>query len=272
MKTVSNIPVNSNGTESFDLLMEVNDWGVSHISFNKNPFKIIGISVYVFDDNDDTNEALVSIINNIQPNKDNIRQFHLFYNYKDSIIIPTAYNLEEQNKGIIELMYGTKEHCSTITEKTLMNDLLNTYRFSDSIHTLLNTNFRITTQRHSHSLQVGLDLNETGLYCIVFYDAIKIILHKNGKFQQIQQYQYTLPDDVLYHLLNTCLQYDVVPAETTLKLSGMIVKDSLLYKHLHHHFKQIDFAETEPEIFSNDEINKLPLHFFTHLTDLVKCV
>jgi hypothetical protein len=272
LKTVSSIPINTSENEHPDLLIEVSDLGVSFLWFNKSPFLVKGVSVHVFDENDQNNEALTKILSSIKSSVPNIGHVHLLYDYRDSVIIPEAYNLENDNKDIIELMYGSKEKFSTRTEKTVLPDLYNTYRFAADLNNLLSGHFTVTTQSHSNSLLIKNESDDISLYCIVFYDAIKIILHRGGKLLNIQQYTYSKPDDVLYHLLNTCRQYDIIPADITLTLSGMIIKDSHLYNHLHNHFQQVRFMEIEKEISGNDEISNLPLHFFTHLTDLARCV
>ena len=62
------------------------------------------------------------------------------------------------------------------------------------------------------------------------------------------------------------------PSEIKLRLYGMIVKDSNLYQQLHNYFLDIDFITIPEEINVRQEMNNLPAHFFSHLTELATCV
>ena len=272
MKTVSQIPLNNKDNSPLNLLIELSDQGISILWFTKKPFLIKAINVYVFDENDQIVEEVGKIISQIKSTQSEISHVHLCYNYKDSVIVPEQYNLENIHTDILNLMYGPKDAYHAKTEKTSVPKLFNQYRFPNDLNNLLSEQFDITTQAHSGSLQIKNESDEISLYCIVFYDTIKILLHKEGKLQNIQQYKYNLPDDVLYHILNTCGQYGINAAETTLKLSGMIVKDSMLFNQLYNNFLNIQLVEIPNNISENDEISNLPLHFFTHLTDLASCV
>ena len=272
MKTVCNISLNTSDHQPLDLLIEVSDQGISFLWFIKNSFEIKSIAVFVFDENDQILEEADKIIRKMKSNEPDISRVHLFYNFKDSVIFPEEYHTDNINTDVLNLLYGPGEKYHTKTEKTSATQLLNVYRYREDVSRLFSSQFNITTQMHSGSLQVKNESNENSLYCIVFYDTIKIILHKEGKLQNIQQYKYNLPDDVLYHILNTCSQYGIIAADTTLKLSGMIVKDSMLFNHLYNNFHDIQLIEIDEKISGNDEISNMPLHFFTHLTDLASCV
>jgi hypothetical protein len=90
--------------------------------------------------------------------------------------------------------------------------------------------------------------------------------------QVIQNFQYKVPEDAAYHLLNVCERFEVKANDTVLHLNGMIDPDSNLYNELYKYFLQTAFG-TLPEIFTyNEEIKKYPEHYFSHLFELAACV
>ena len=90
----------------------------------------------------------------------------------------------------------------------------------------------------------------------------------NGKLLISQHYNYTGHEDVLYYLLRTCQQYGLSQEMITLKVSGLIDKQSALYKELYQYFIHLELRDPGWQLPSND----IPAHYFTSLKDLFLCV
>ena len=83
-----------------------------------------------------------------------------------------------------------------------------------------------------------------------------------------QYYPYSTPGDVVYYLLKICHQFSLPQQEVQLQLSGLIEKQSALYKELYQYFIKIDFRDASWNIPDSE----YPNHFFTSLNDLAQCV
>jgi hypothetical protein len=140
-----------------------------------------------------------------------------------------------------------------------------------TVHTVITKSFPGAAVRHSSSMQLQAS-GTTDIHCIVFHNTIKVILFNRGQLQFVQQFHYKTPEDVVYHLLNTCEKYDVTVNEVVLMLSGMIDARSNLYQELYKYFLNISFAAVSDEVFLSPDIKTFPAHFFSHLTALAKCV
>jgi hypothetical protein len=273
MNTLIDIPVRSTSIESYRLLIEINEHGTALMFFTKDPnVVVLGIRVVIFDENDNIDDVLSHLIIEIKKENPSLDFLHVFYNTKESMLIPANYYNETIIPDILSLHYGETKNSITATDRNENNGIYNIYRYNQRIDQLCNDNFTIHTKVHSSSYQLDLDKENDVLHAIIFYDSIKIILHKAGKLQIVQQYRYSSPDDVLYHVIHTCNQFDLSPSDVKLILSGMIVKDSILYRYLHNHFLNISFKEAPLEAIGNDDVENLPTHFFTHLIDLASCV
>ncbi|MBK8605606.1 MAG: DUF3822 family protein [Chitinophagaceae bacterium] len=82
-----------------------------------------------------------------------------------------------------------------------------------------------------------------------------------------QTFEYTTPEDVLFYLLKICKQFSLSRERVELQLSGLVDKQSSLYKELYQYFINIDFRNA---LWNTGA--EYPAHFFTSLNDLAKCV
>jgi hypothetical protein len=81
-----------------------------------------------------------------------------------------------------------------------------------------------------------------------------------------QTYRYETPADVLYTLLKICRHFLFSQDSTPVELSGLIEKQSTLYKELYQYFNLVSFREAG---WVSDTGH--PAHFFTSLNDLATC-
>ena len=94
-----------------------------------------------------------------------------------------------------------------------------------------------------------------------------VIAAKGNTLLLTQTFPYSTPADVLYYLLKTCHDYNLSQKQVLVSLSGLIEKDSALYKDLYQYFIHITFRSSNWET-AEDEY---PGHFFTSLNDLAIC-
>ncbi|MBK7099989.1 MAG: DUF3822 family protein [Sphingobacteriales bacterium] len=93
----------------------------------------------------------------------------------------------------------------------------------------------------------------------IMNNHINVIVSRDNKLLIAQSYHFSSPDDVLFYLLKICEIHDLKQREVVLKISGLIDRDSSLYKALYQYFLKIEFESTSWE---KNENNK---DFTTHL-------
>lgn len=94
-----------------------------------------------------------------------------------------------------------------------------------------------------------------------------LTVKKNNQLLLCCTHNYKEPFDVLYSLLSVCSKYNLVIAETPLKISGLIEKQSALYTELYKYFTHIQFRTAS---WSSEDAD-CPSHFFTSLNDIALC-
>ena len=174
---------------------------------------------------------------------------------------------------MLQLVYGDIAERSIKSDLMYKYNLYNIYGVPAGVFSLINAKF--PTAIHTHEYSVLPDIIKPGgnhLYCIFGNSYINVMLIKDHKLQVIQHFYYQSAEDAVYYLLNICQVYDATTADVMVHLSGMIEKESILYREVYKYFLNIEF-EKLPENFNySDEIKKLPQHLFSHLFAIVSCV
>jgi hypothetical protein len=87
-----------------------------------------------------------------------------------------------------------------------------------------------------------------------------------------QIFSYQKAEDVLYWLLKICRQFSISQEQVILVLSGLIDKQSAVFKELYQYFLNIEFASIENDIQLSGEFEDYPVHFFSSIFKLASCV
>lgn len=106
------------------------------------------------------------------------------------------------------------------------------------------------------------------IYLDIRQKDLHLLATAGGKLLLSQAYDYVGHEDVLFYLLRTCQQYGLSQEAITLKVSGLIDKESALYKELYQYFLHLELREPGWQLPSSD----IPAHYFTSLNDLFLCV
>jgi hypothetical protein len=128
---------------------------------------------------------------------------------------------------------------------------------------------------HTHSIVLKNKM-EAGGECHLLVDfkteSFSVLATRNGEVLLAQIYSYTAAEDVLYYLLKICRQFSLSQREVQLTLSGLIEKDSAMFKELYQYFLNIQFASQEKDLRLSEAFNEYPVHFFSSLFKLATCV
>ncbi len=123
---------------------------------------------------------------------------------------------------------------------------------------------------HQYSLDVrnSIGVTEEGRLQVDFRKEEFVVIATNrNNILLTQTFEYTTPEDVLFYLLKICNQFSLSRERVELQLSGLVDKQSSLYKELYQYFINIKFRNAQ----WNTGV-EYPAHFFTSLNDLAKCV
>lgn len=281
MKTAFNILPQAEQAAALNLLIEAGWYGISFVWYKKDPIALEGILTYNFNERITAGEVADNLERTITKEplfREQFLSVLIAYNFKESLLVPGVYYNEANNHRLIDTVFGTGTESILKADKLKVDtaiaqtaDIYNIYRIPGAVQAVMAAHFPQAETIHSTSLQLA-HKGDVVICCIVFHNTIKVILFNRNQLQVVQQFGYKTPEDVVYHLLNTCGQYDVPAAEVSLLLSGMIDAASNLYQELYKYFLNIGFDNVPDAVFLSAGIKAFPAHFFSHLTALVKCV
>ncbi len=270
MKIAFKIEPSTDKNVALHLITEVGDTDISFLIFSKTPFKIEGFFSMNFEKNtlpDNYVDEVKKYIHETACLQDiNLTSSKIFYNFLNSTLIPEQYFIEDEKEQILDQLFGQDKTRIYFQESCQQQAVKNIYSVPSVIHNSFLALYPSGEFTHSTSYQINNN-KDSVLHCIIYNSSIKIIFFKEGQLQIVQYFNYTLPADVCYHILNVAERFETPASLLTLSLSGMVDIDSTLYQDLYKYFLHIKFAETTVVVFS-ESFEELPVHFYQHLTAL----
>ena len=194
------------------------------------------------------------------------------YDHPQSVLVPLQHYKYEDAQLLLQAMYGVNGRSTIVSESVSEWQMYNMYAVPQGVHDRVNRKY--PSGRYWHNYTLGIknikDAAASGRLWIDFRtEDFTLIAAKENKLLLAQTFLYSTPDDVIYYLLKLCQQFSLSQQEVKLVLSGLIEKESALYKELHQYFLNVEFRDADWIITDN---NEYPAHYFTSLNDLSRCV
>jgi hypothetical protein len=194
------------------------------------------------------------------------------YDHPGSVLVPLQYHNADESKPLLTTMCGSTTGASVISEAINEWQLYNVYAVPTDVHDWVSRIFPAFKYRHNYTLSVRMMPSDPADHMLIDFntDEFSFIIVNENKLLIAQTFSYTTPEDILYYLLKACNQFSLSRGEIQLFLSGMIEKESQLYRELYLYFLNITFREPTWHL-PVTEANGYPAHFFTSLNDLAQC-
>lgn len=201
-------------------------------------------------------------------------QSAIAYSSPEALLVPSAFYKAEEAQLQHTAIYGQQVQSALITEFISEWNLYNIYRVSESLHTAAGKKFMTGKFWNIYSVHLKNSAHENQSSFLVDFrsDEFSVIVFKNGTLQLAQTFPYASPEDVLYYLLKVCNQLDISQQEVKIRLSGLIEKDSSIYRELYKYFIQLDFETISDSISISHALNEYPHHYYSSICKLAKCV
>ncbi|HEY6063461.1 MAG TPA: DUF3822 family protein [Chitinophagaceae bacterium] len=191
------------------------------------------------------------------------------YDTPQSVLTPSSFYKPEGSQVLLKIMAGVLAGSHMISELIPAWQLYNTYAVPDEIYKWINQKFPSARSWHQFSLaikNINAAGNEGSLAVDFRQNDFTVIAARQSRILLAQTFEYTTHGDVLYYLLKTCGQFSLAQKEVNVQLSGLVDKQSALYKEIYQYFINIEFREAGWNTGTD-----YPAHFFTSLNDLAQC-
>ena len=234
--------------------------------------QVLGLQVYHFDKNLRAN-ALCDVLKKflVAENFPAFTRVDICYNFQECSVIPSQFYQPANATEMLDCVHMQDKFSDDMEADLpgLSAKLL--YRVPTCISQLMKEYFPQASVTHTQAKLLP-SLIKTGntIYCDVQQNVLEIAFLKDGKLQLINYFDFTVPSDVVYLLLNICAQHNIAAQDVTIALSGFIDEKSNLYTDISRYFEKVQFKEPYNADIAGP-IQQYPLHFFSHLISLFQC-
>lgn len=259
--------------EKTNLVGEITEQGFMYFFVRDEDKMITGLSAFHFkqNSNNDLAEGLKKIFAEQKLLNKNYNKVSISYSMPQSILVPGEFYKPELNSDMLNSIHGDIGEGIIFTDKIGDKNIYTVYRIPSTVHHAVTSRFPLAQFSHQYSYLVK-SLPESGniLQAIFYQEKFIAVLVKDGKLQILQTYNYNTAEDITYHLLNICSQFEV--SDVKLELSGMIENDSTLFDEIHKYFLNVSFDDWSNEFAYTISVKEFPSHFFSHQFSIASCV
>lgn len=253
------------------LILEIADEAIVCIAKSDLTGEIDAFELFSLDksEHDDWNDIFYEIKTGSTIFNNSYKKVTCYFNTDEAIMVPEKLLTATSAEDYLNLIYGENLRHEVKYEKLIATKVfINAYRVKKAITELLGRQFIIFQTAHTYSNL----LNDVMRRPFIDQQFIKIQFYthhfilavwKDERFQLIQSYRYTSPEDILYYLLRIVQQYQFNLAEVVIEVSGMIELESTIYNQLSKLFPRITTDNLPTNgVFKRAE-TEYPAHYFT---------
>ena len=200
-------------------------------------------------------------------------KINIIYAFPTAMLVPKLFINSTNTKELLELHSCDISDAYIRSDFNYKQDIQTIYAVPKQIDGVLSYLFSAESSMHQYGLLPAITTFRTHhLYCIFGIGQFTVMLIKEGKLQCIQSYSFKVPEDINYFLLQLCESFEISTDDVELQLNGMIDQKSGLYEVLHNYFLQIRFGTLPANFTYPEDILQYPVHYFSHLFELIACV
>lgn len=201
-------------------------------------------------------------------------QVAIAYDADEAIQIPSAVYRYEDGQLHLDAVFGKNVHTTVVSENVPGWNFYTIYRLPTSLQSAASWKFLSGKFWNINSVLLKNYPNTNGDVMHVNFktDELSVLILKENRLQLAKTFAYSSPEDVLYYLLKTCRQFHVSQQTCTLHLSGLIEKDSAIYRELYKYFINVEFEPLAGGIKLAESLKAHPDHYFSTISKLAVCV
>ncbi len=260
--------------EKCSLICELSTEGLSCAIKDEEKNSFVGIATYHFDKSRPQAGfpiALQILFHQKEWLSQSFKKTTVVYSVEESVLVPFALYDSSQNNEVLNLVHGDLQTPSTLlTDVITKEGIYNVFRVSTPVYTAVQSQFPHAVSTHQYTGMLHQKERDKNKLSVIFYSQkIVVALFKNDKYYLFNSFNYRTAEDVSYTLLNICRQFEV--PDIDLEISGLLEKNSALFKEIYKYFTNITFAVLPDGCKYSDDILQYPSHYFSHIFAFDSC-
>jgi hypothetical protein len=189
------------------------------------------------------------------------------YCYPKHVMMPQEFYSQNNFVEVWKAVHGVSAGKNTVSENAVEWQANDVYTIPQDVQQFLMRRYPSASFKNFPILALrNLGNSDNGLMQIDFgVDEFELVAVNQNNLLLAERFEYVTPNDVIYVLLNLCNTYSLSQYKVKVKITGLVDKDSALYKEMYQYFMDIEFRSAT---WSHAGY---PGHFFTVLNDIARC-
>jgi len=182
--------------------------------------------------------------------------------YPDMLPIPASLYEQHSAKVQLELFFGEKPGLFTRGDVLDKEEMVIAWQMPANGYEFLGKHLKFFQVKHIVSQLISSkepDALASG-QIVIYGNMCWVLLWLEGKLQIAKSIAFTVPDDLSWHLLNLCRQFEVAPTSVAWKVSGMAEGNSPLWQAITRFIDPVETMDAKVHV-----PEELPGHYFAHL-------
>jgi hypothetical protein len=196
------------------------------------------------------------------------------YDANESVQIPSAIYRYEDGQLNLDAAFGKSPDTTVVSENVPGWNFYTIYRLPSNLHSAISWKFLSAKSWNIYSVLLkDRSSNDNETMIIDFKtDEFSLVVFKNSRLLLASTFLYSSPEDVLYYVLKCCHQLNLSQQTVKLSLSGLIERDSAVYRELYKYFINLEFEPLSAGVKLAEPLTVNPEHYFSSISKLAACV
>lgn len=185
------------------------------------------------------------------------------------MLLPAQNGFIEDAAKVLDVFFGEDKSYVSLQEPILGREMTSYFKMPAGVNKWVNEQFNNATVKAKESILLCTLSNITDQHIFLDFgnDFFDSLILDDGKILLSKSSDFSSHEDVLFWLLKVCELLNLSQEKVHLHISGLVDKQSSMYRSLYQYFLNVEFREAKWK----DDTNEYPAHFFTSLNDLYLC-
>ncbi|MGB0888359.1 MAG: DUF3822 family protein [Vicingaceae bacterium] len=264
----------------YKLYVELSNNGYKHTIFDTQTNTFIGIEEYQFTDiyNDySLVEPLKEIIAQNELYKISFQAIIIAFVNNRATIIPNAIYKADKLANYHQFNFSKQEEDQFYADSLINLSAYNIYSIPDFITEAFSKIKNVQFKHFSSALIESALLSakrEKALSLInvhILPSSFQVVVIKNQKLELYNSFTYQSSEDFIYYLLFVLDQLNINNEEATIKLTGEVEKNSVIYTILYKYIQTLNFGKRPENLKFSYIFEETPQHFHYALFNQFLC-
>lgn len=201
-------------------------------------------------------------------------QAAIAYDAHEAVLIPSVVYKYEEGQLHLDAICGKTIRTTVMSESIPERNIYNVYRLPTVLHSASSWKYLSGKFWNIYTVLLKTGSPKDGDAMLVDFkpDEFSLVTFRDNKLLLANTFYYRSPADVLYHLLKACQQLGFLQQTVKLSLSGLIERDSAIYRELYKYFIHTEFETLNGGVKLADELQVHPEHYYASISKLASCV